>query len=1366
MNRYFNVLMGTGLLFMPAISFAADKKMYQQGSTAAGCLILILVLWGIYKSFSIARRGTTSTQCALSLGFSLICFFLLYGLTVVKPYIASFLFVLPITVVLAGIFLIISMIVAIIGLVEYNQNYTQGKKQAVWAIVLNSVFIILILSGIIIGIAMHANKKNKMYVSEENTAPMMMPDLNFKLDMPGKPYAKIKPQTLNPYAKAALMRGNPQVFYMLIPERIGVDQTMKTEDLLEISQAALKGGTQSLEIGPVSDKLINGMKGLYFVSDARINTKKVTYVHWVCSINGFAYQQIAFSNTKNKKMLIKEAEKLFFEFEQIDPDAVCYSEGSTPLERYESGQFGYSLDLRKTSWLKWSDVSEQIPGADIGGQTGDGVAAFFVSPLSLEQNSLDHDVIIAAFLQSISVDRNNEKLVLLSKHQGISFQDYLFTYQKNQNNSLLDYRIKISVGSDRAFLTAVWTDGKISKVDQFFDQVDTSIQYLKIRHASETKRFDAGGKRVMADILNRVGIIYENRKDYDTAVKYYSLAISYDPADEIFWDNVMKIFNQQKKHKTAVQFFKTYDQEKSLNKNTLAWYAWHLAQSGYKSEALDKYKSLFISGYQNKEDFKYYIRLLAESGNLAAINPAYDGYLKQQENTEMRLHQAQIWYGQKQFDKALAVLEKTDKNSPDIIMEQIYNLQGLERHKESLPLCDRLINLKKYAGDGYYFKGKSEFHLKWYAKAKKSFETSLEYFPGNKTITGYLKELSGILGQGDNSIIKKQIVAVPLPEKVAGRMLKTVDPEHIKGDSAYYLQYCSGYQWGSDGVVKTTLRHKIHIVNSTGANNFSTYSINFNPLYEQLYVNSLLVRDKDGNIIAKGEEDSYFIIDQNNSSLKTHEQTLNIPIPQLSPGCTLEIVATKILGNYEQFPFTERVLSGRYPVINSMVYILGDVDKFNLKTENGVKTESFTGGQMAYVYLPMKYREEPHQLSYRKILPCAYINGKGDDWSKQGESYLEKIKRQLILTDDIKKLALSLTNKKDSEGEKISKLYRYLQQNYKYLGIEFGSRGEIPYDASKTVNNKFGDCKDHAVLFHHLLKSAGIKNYLALVNIDHPVRKDMPSRDQFNHIINYIPGKSGRFIDSTDKNSAVNITVPMELAGSQALILEPGSVRFVKIPDYSKQDSHINVKREFNIKGETLHINEALEMTGYYAAYMRNFLKRKNKDGHNAWGQETVQSYYPSGKLEKIDIINLRENDKPVTVHFFYSVTGRVHAVEKKLVVNTAGIWESYYLFSEPVKSRKTKFQIRLPFIFTSHNVINVPQGFSMSKYPENILPSKTDFGVFDIKFNPDKNKLDYQLKLTAEEGVFPNDKYQEYYQFKQKILQAILPNISLVENI
>ena len=1366
MIRYLVLIAQVGLIvFTPVIVFASDKVPLNYGQTAVGSLIALLTAWGVYKCILIARRKTTNAKCALSLGFSLAAFFSIYGMAITKQYFADPRMITAIAGFIALIFFTISMVLAVLGLVEYNKKFTQGKKQAVWAIVLNSMFFLIVVAGILIGVAKNSEKQKEMYASNQDTAPIVNSDLNFTLNNPGKPYVKIKPETISASAKVAFMRGKPQIYYMLLPERIGIDRKMKTESLADIAQANLKAGSQNLNIINTSEKIINGMRGLYFISDATINNRQVSYVHWVCSINGFCYQQIAFSNRKNKASLLKEAEIMFGGFKQIDPGAVCYSEGSIPLKNYESNQFGYSLNLDKTSWLKWIDVNKNFPGADIAGITGDRVAAFIISPILLKDFNPGDEYIIEAFLQSMGIDRNDEKLMLQFSSKAISFQDYVFTYSKSEDSSLFDYKIKISMGEDRAFCIAVWSNTQASKVDGYFKQIDESIKYLKIHPYSESERFDAHGKLIMADIVNRVGIVFENKKNNEKALDCYKLAIAYDPKDDIFWDNAMKVFNRVKQHQFAVQFLKEYEQQISFSNNTISWFAWHLAQSGRKNEALEKYQYLFSSGYENNEDFKYYITLLTELGELEAVDPAYNSYLKQQDNQDLRLHQAQIWFGQNEFEKALNFLKSLDQNSSDVIREQIYNLQELGRYNESLKLCDNLIRKKSYAGDGYFLKGKSEYRLKRYTDAKISFEKSLKHFPGNKTINEYLMELSGILGQGDNSIIKKIILPVPLPEKVMAQMTKPVIPDYIKGFGAYYQQYCYGYQWDPDGTVKYTMRHKIKILNSTGVNNFSTYTIDFNPLYEQLYINNFLIRNKDGDVIAKKDESSYFIVDKNDTSLKSHERTLNMPIPQLSPGCTIEIVSTKILGNYDCFPFVERILSGTYPILNSMVYVLGNAAKYSLKAENGVEIVPFNKGKMAYAYAPMIYQREPKQLPFQMFLPCVHINGIGKNWAAQGEDYLEKIQSKLNITDDIKALAKGLINKNDDNNAKIAKLYNYLQNHYKYLGIEFGSRGEMPYDASKTVNNKYGDCKDHAVLFHHLLKGVGIQNYLTLLNSTHPLQKEMPSRDQFDHMINYIPGQNARFIDTTDKNSATNLLPPTYLAGREALVLEPGNVHFLRIPDYNTQDTMINVHKFSYIVDKILHVEETIKINGHHAAFMRRLLKNKNIEEQQDWGQSLVQAYYPSGTLEKFEVKNLMKNDEVLIIDCLYAVSARLYALKNKVIVNTTGIWEPYYLLSEPANNRKTKFEIKIPFQFSSDNEIKLSEGFEVGEYPKDHLSSETEFGSFDMKFDNNKRKLKYQLQLTAVNGVFSKDKYQAYYQFMQNALTAASPHITLLES-
>ena len=224
-----------------------------------------------------------------------------------------------------------------------------------------------------------------MLVKGATSQPIINSDLNFTIIPPDKPYSRIKPETITPFAKVAFLRTTPQIFYIVACESTGIDRAVDTQALIDIVQAGLKGNSRKINIGATKDRTINEMKGAYFISDARIKNKDISYVHWVYSKNGFNYQQIAFSETKNKTILLKDVEKLFVRFKQNDPEKVCYSEGSLPFGAYQSGQFGYSANLDGTAWLRWSDVNKKIPGADIGGETGNGTAAFIISPVCFEK---------------------------------------------------------------------------------------------------------------------------------------------------------------------------------------------------------------------------------------------------------------------------------------------------------------------------------------------------------------------------------------------------------------------------------------------------------------------------------------------------------------------------------------------------------------------------------------------------------------------------------------------------------------------------------------------------------------------------------------------------------------------------------------------------------------------------------------------------------------------------------------------------------------------------------------------------------------------------------------------------------------------
>src|SRR3989442_1822471 len=83
---------------------------------------------------------------------------------------------------------------------------------------------------------------------------------------------------------------------------------------------------------------------------------------------------------------------------------------------------------------------------------------------------------------------------------------------------------------------------------------------------------------------------------------------------------------------------------------------------------------------------------------------------------------------------------------------------------------------------------------------------------------------------------------------------------------------------------------------------------------------------------------------------------------------------------------------------------------------------------------------------------------------------------------------------------KIAAIARHVQSNLTYKAIEFGRRARIPNKPADIVRNKYGDCKDHAVLLQQMLEAAGGAPPLALVCPPCPVLNELPALRPFHPI--------------------------------------------------------------------------------------------------------------------------------------------------------------------------------------------------------------------------------------------------------------------------
>jgi transglutaminase-like putative cysteine protease len=120
-------------------------------------------------------------------------------------------------------------------------------------------------------------------------------------------------------------------------------------------------------------------------------------------------------------------------------------------------------------------------------------------------------------------------------------------------------------------------------------------------------------------------------------------------------------------------------------------------------------------------------------------------------------------------------------------------------------------------------------------------------------------------------------------------------------------------------------------------------------------------------------------------------------------------------------------------------------------------------------------------------------------------------------------------------------LGNWVRTHIRYVGVYIGAGGVVPHAATTVLENRYGDCKDHATLLEALLAASGIASTPALVNNGNAYRvPSTPTMGVFNHVITYIPALD-LYLDSTAESIAAGY-LPAGVLGKPVLLTKSGTM--------------------------------------------------------------------------------------------------------------------------------------------------------------------------------------------------------------------------------
>jgi len=865
-------------------------------------------------------------------------------------------------------------------------------------------------------------------------------------------------------------------------------------------------------------------------------------------------------------------------------------------------------------------------------------------------------------------------------------------------------------------------------------------------------------QRKQALRLNQVALDYYERQQYETSLAWCRAALtqSTEPPP-VLLSNALLILNEMKRHEEALEWLERHAPDmENLPPGQEAWYAWHLFQSGQPEKGLQRYKALFEGGYRDHGELAAYMTLLLEHhGTPEQAMQARKTFADESGSRALLLESARRFRAAGHAETALnelALLEEQSSGTlfdPTLTLEKLYALNDVNRQEEALALGDLLIQDGHADANLHYHRAQSLFGLKRYPEAKQALEEALTLSPGNTMVLEDLRMVAGMMGQGENSAVRTPIDPLPRPEDLPFSLKP--DPGQTSfapgGDVIANLHLMS--KTTPRTLTQTTYR-RIHITDRGAANQFRTLSLDFNPLAERIYVNTLRVLNTDGSVRAEVDRETFYVMDEEDRTLATFDKTLQIPVPQLTPGAQIELVYTRETTVEEgEIPFETVYFAKFNPVQNYALVWLGDTQNLRY-TQFQLEPPQRLKNGLAWIARDIPaYRWEALQGEATHFLHTVVLGSRDTTWKQEAITYLnEKLTSRLVSSERTRGVAQDVTAGLTDPRKKVEALATYVQRHCQYQGIEFGVRGRLPNFPDEILSRTFGDCKDHTVLLVQLLRESGFKAWPALVSTDTKVFPEYASLDQFDHMIACVELEGEKvFLDATLKSGPLLDLPPVPNGSPYALVLDPEHPQLLTIPRATAEQNHVRVTTQIRQTENRLAVEEICTLTGLAASHFRAPLHEVNPEDRIQWFHQHILPAHLQVQNLQVDVDHLDAADQPLTLRLTYQrrLPGSGQALP-------ASVWDVFYLRPAVIPDRRTPFRVRNPFQY--QRAVSWQKGTPLESHQPKGLQEQHRFQEWKLSVGgPDTRAQTLDVTIPRFEGA--PEEYGHYQQLREQILEA-----------
>ncbi|MDY6969033.1 MAG: DUF3857 domain-containing protein [Spirochaetota bacterium] len=670
-------------------------------------------------------------------------------------------------------------------------------------------------------------------------------------------------------------------------------------------------------------------------------------------------------------------------------------------------------------------------------------------------------------------------------------------------------------------------------------------------------------------------------------------------------------------------------------------------------------------------------------------------------------------------NKAINLLSQSSRIFPNNIWIRLKLSEVAKntlRAKASLPYISSALKLSPYnrralfeIGTFYHKIGKKDI-------AKYYLNLASKYDPTNFALKRYLKIINNERNEIDEHLIKED------PSQLARKA------EKYKSEPAINILKETAIRVLPDGSYEKWI-HNTYMINDTDAiNDFSTQYIITDPSTDRIENLKCFVINNG----ARTETSvSYKRSLSDPASRLYYDMEANIiQTPSLKKGSLIDlsyVIKSKSGKIYKSFPGERIITRDKYRTMHTNILISFPANKHIYYHIKKIKDEdvkiiknSKTKIYKISINNILPYKKENAMPHPSEISPIVYFTSH-KEWSDLYRWYIPLLKSRIRMSEEMKKTLNQIISIKDSNLEKVRKIYNHVNKEIRYVGFEFGIGGIQPRSSDMTYHTRMGDCKDITLVLVAMLKEAGIDASISLIRTRDSGKTNfsVPYIGEFNHAICYVNLNGGFFLDGTAKMSGFR-ELPSDNRNSTTLVLNEKGFQFIDVSD-RMIDNNLeiaNTEVDIDKTGKAI-LKRKIYKKGISAPAIRYEMKdidRKKKNISEYWNKKYTGSVIESFKVVDINI------DRPSSYAYQINIPSFLHIGDEEEIIFKAFLMPSNY-YSNFCMLKKREFPISLSSKWTTKVKITyrIPENFKIYRIP------------VDEEYNSKKFDAHFQFKQTGQ---------------------------------